>query len=118
LARLQPRIVVDGVLLGHVLPRHDPTDVNQPWYIERLPTTAEEAAADFAAFPHDRMFLGHYHRWMIATPEAVLPWQGESPFRFAPGRRALVVVAAVCDGWCALYDTSADLLTPLTVDGG
>jgi hypothetical protein len=118
MARLKPRLEVEGVLLSHVLPRHDPCDVTQPWYIERLPATAEEAAPDFAAFPHRRMFLGHYHRWLIATPEGVVSWQGECAFPFAPARRYLVVIAAVCDGWCGLYDTTTDLLTPLGLDRG
>src|SRR5262249_1095976 len=31
MARLKPRLEVEGILLGHVLPRHDPTDITQPW---------------------------------------------------------------------------------------
>ena len=112
MARLRPRLEVEGVLLGHVLPRHDPTDVAQPWYIDEPPVTAEDAAPDFAAFPHRRMFLGHYHRWQVVTPEGSVPWSSDYPFPFDHDRRYLVVVAAVCDGWCALYDTGTDVLTP------
>jgi hypothetical protein len=43
---------------------------------------AEQAIPDFAAFPHRRMFLGHYHRWLVVTPEGALPWSGERPIAF------------------------------------
>ncbi|MDR3637219.1 MAG: metallophosphoesterase family protein [Isosphaeraceae bacterium] len=111
--RLRPRMEVEGALFGHVLPSLDPTDLTQPWYVVSFPETPEAAAAEFSAFPHARMFLGHYHRWAIATPEGLLDWSGERPFRFEPSQRYLVVVAAVCDGFCAVYDTTADVLTPL-----
>jgi hypothetical protein len=112
--RLRPRVEVDGALFGHVLPSLDPTDVTQPWYVVRFPETPEAAAREFAAFPHRRMFVGHYHRWAIATPEGVCDWTGSSPFRFEHDQRYLVVIAAVCDGFCAVYDTTADVLVPLT----
>jgi hypothetical protein len=112
MGRLRPRLEVEGVLLGHVLPGLDPTDVQQPWYVERAPETAEAAAPHFAAFPHRRMFVGHYHRWLAVTPGGALPWSGESPIAFDPDRRYLLVVAAVCDGFCAIYDTETDVVTP------
>jgi hypothetical protein len=110
--RLQARMEVEGVLLGHVLPCLDPTDVEQPWYVERAPDSAQAAARDFAAFPHRRMFVGHFHRWLAVTPDGPLAWSGDRPICFAPDRRYLVVVAAVCHGWCAIYDTEEDLFTP------
>jgi hypothetical protein len=112
---LEPRIEVEGVLLGHVLPGIDPTDVQQPWYVERAPMTAEAAAPHFAAFPHRRMFVGHFHRWLAVTPEGALPWPGNAPFALDPAKRYLVVIAAVCDGWCAIYDTDSDVLTPCNI---
>jgi hypothetical protein len=110
--RLQPRMEVGGVLLSHVLPCLDPTDVGQPWYVERPPRTAEAAAPNFAAFPHGRMFVGHFHRWLAVTPVGALNWSGEGPIHFEPDERYLVVIAAVSDGWCAFYDTETDVLTP------
>lgn len=112
MGRLTPRLEIEGILLGHVLPHHDPTDVTQPWYVERAPETAEAAACDFAAYPHRRMFLGHYHRWLVVSPEGPLPWCATLPFAFDPERRYMVVIGAVCDGWCAVYDTEADVLIP------
>jgi hypothetical protein len=110
--RLQSRMDVEGVLLGHVLPCLDPTDIEQPWYVERAPETAEAAERNFAAFPHRRMFVGHFHRWLAVTPKGPLSWSGDRPIRFDLDQRYLVVVAAVCDGWCAIYDTRTDVLTP------
>jgi hypothetical protein len=113
--RLTPRYEVEGVLLCHVLPCLDPTDISQPWYVERAPVTAEAAAPNFAAFPHRRMFVGHFHRWLAVTQNGPVEWSGESPIRLSADLRYLVVVAAVCNGWCAIYDTEADVLTPLAV---
>jgi hypothetical protein len=112
MAQLRPRLAIDGVLLAHVLPRHDPTDLMQPWYVDRLPETAAAAVPDFAAFPHRRMFLGHYHRWLVMTPAGAVPWSSADPLALDPAHRYLVAVAAVCDGWCAVYDTESDVLTP------
>jgi hypothetical protein len=109
--RLQARMEVEGVLLSHVLPCLDPTDVEQPWYVVRAPQTAEAAACNFAAFPHRRMFVGHFHRWLAVTPGGPLAWSGDRPMIFDAAQRYLVVVAAVCNGWCAIYDTEADVLT-------
>ncbi len=110
--RLKARMEVEGVLLSHVLPCLDPTDIEQPWYVERAPETVEAAARNFAAFPNRRMFVGHFHRWLAVTPEGPMDWRGNRPIRFEANHRYLVVVAAVRDGWCAIYDTVSDSLSP------
>ena len=110
--RLRPRLEVEGVLFSHVLPCLDPTDLSQPWYVERFPTTAEQAEPNFAAFPHRRIFVGHYHCWGIATPSGALAWEGNCPFFYNPNERYLTVIAAVREGHCAVYDIEADWLLP------
>jgi hypothetical protein len=110
--RLQPRMEIQGVLLSHVLPCLNPTDVDQPWYVEGAPETPEAIHRNFAAFPHRRIFVGHFHRWLAVTPDGPLSWSGAGPIRFNPDQRYLVVIAAVCDGWCAIYDTDTDTLIP------
>ena len=112
MSRLRPRMEVEGVLLSHVLPCLDPTDVTQPWYVERFPECAADAERNFAAFPHRRMFVGHYHRWRVADTSGALPWEGDRPLLFEPGERYLVGLAAVREGFCAVYDTDADRLVP------
>jgi hypothetical protein len=109
---LQARMEVEGVLLSHVLPCLDPTDIEQPWYVERAPRTAAAAARNFAACSHHRIFVGHFHRWLAVTSDGAMDWVGDRPISFDPGRRYLVIVAAVRDGWCAIYDTATDVLTP------
>jgi hypothetical protein len=56
--------------------------------------------------------MGHLHRWLLGTPDGLLPWQGETPVRLDHSRRHLVVVHAVWDGWCALFDTQTNDLIP------
>ena len=116
--RLTARHELEGILFGHVLPCLDPTDVEQPWYVERAPVTPEAVARNFAAFPHRRMFVGHFHDWMVITPDGPVRWSGDRPIQFNRDRRYLVVVAAVRDGYCAIYDTETDVLTPRNLHCG
>jgi hypothetical protein len=57
-------------------------------------------------------FVGHYHRWLLVTPEGLLPWSGDRRVVLEPRRRYLVSVHAVCEGKCALFDTASNQLTP------
>jgi hypothetical protein len=63
------------------------------------------------------MFTGHMHRWLIARQDGVMPWDGTTPISLPAPERYLVVVAAVCDGWCATYDTASGELTPIFLRG-
>ena len=58
------------------------------------------------------MFVGHFHRWFVGTPDGVLEWEGSGPIWLDPQRRHLVVVHGVCDGKCAKFDTMTNMLTP------
>ena len=53
------------------------------------------------------------HRWLLGTPDGLLPWRGENPVHLGGPTRYLVVVHAVWDGRCALFDTETNELTPL-----
>ena len=112
---LSPCLELEGCLFTHGLPHWDPTDP-AVYYLGARPETAEGLAGSFRASAHHVTFVGHFHRWLAATPEGCLAWGGE-PILLDPGRRYLVVVAAVCDGWCAIYDTEADVLTPCDLRG-
>jgi hypothetical protein len=112
MATLQPRMEVGGCWFTHVLPWLDPTDPEQPWYLEGPPLTPEAAAPCFAAATHRVIFTAHFHRWLIASPTARSPWDGQRPITLSPDERHLIVVAAVCDGWCAVFDTDTNELYP------
>ena len=60
--------------------------------------------------------MGHFHRWLAVTPDGPCRLARRKPDSIDPDIRYLVVVAAVCNGWCAIYDTETDVLTPLQFD--
>jgi predicted phosphodiesterase len=116
--RLRAKLEIDGCLFTHIEPRLDPSQLEDLWCCEAHPDTPERVAPSFAAVPHRLMFMGHNHRWIIARPGEVFPWRGDGPFAFDPAKRYLIVVHAVCDGWCALFDPAASLLIPVVLDEG
>ena len=79
----------------------------------RPPDTVERAGRSFAAVAHRFLFLGHFHRWLLMTPGGAIPWIGTEPVRLGAWERSLVVVAAVSDGHCAIFDTERTELIPL-----
>ncbi len=109
---LRPRLEIDGCLFTHVEPWLDPHKVEDLWYFDGPPGSPEQLARSFAAFPHRALFIGHMHRWLLGTPEGLLPWRGEGPVRLDSRTRNLVVVHAVCDGRFALFDTETNELLP------
>ena len=113
---LQPRMEMDGCLFSHVEPWLDPEKIEDLWYFEGLPETTEQVARSFAAVPNRLIFVGHYHRWLLATPEGLQPWVGDRPIVLDAAHRYLVAVHAVCDGRCALFDTGTNQLIPLAVE--
>jgi hypothetical protein len=108
---LRPRLELDGCLFTHGLPCWDPTDP-VVFYLGERADSAEGQAQSFAAVPHELLFLGHFHRWVAATPRGGLDWDGTTPLQLQPCERYLVVIAAVADGWCAVYDTATRRLEP------
>jgi hypothetical protein len=111
MATLRPRLEMEGCLFTHGLPHWDAADP-AVFYLGPRPETAEGLAGTFAASGHRVVFTGHFHRWLLATPDGLLPWDVGRPVVLQPGRRYLCVVAAVCDGWCALFDTASGELVP------
>lgn len=108
---LAPRLEVEGCLFTHGMPCIDPAD-GTAYYLDPRPEGPGGAALALAASPCGVSFLGHYHRWLAATPGGLLPWEGREPLRLDPGERYLIVVGAVSGGECGLYDTETRVLTP------
>ena len=112
MGRLQPRLEVEGCHFTHIEPWLNPEKIEDLWYFEGSPETPEQAARSFAAVPNRLIFIGHYHRWLLVTPEGVQPWVGDRPIFLNANQRYLVSVHAVCDGWCALFDSVTNELVP------
>jgi hypothetical protein len=114
--RLQPRLEVEGCLFTHVEPWLDPENLDDLWYFDGLPETPQRVARIFAAVPNRVTFMGHYHCWLLVTPEGVQAWVGHGPIVLDSRDRHLVVIDAVCRGKCALFDTETSVLTPFELD--
>ena len=117
LGTYRPSLTVADCHLSHVEPFRDLSDIMGLWHFGPLPTTAELTAPSFAAVPQRVLFTGHRHRWFLATPAGDTGWDGKSPITLTPPGRYLVVVQAVCEGGCAVYDTDTGVLTPVHFRG-
>jgi predicted phosphodiesterase len=113
MGRLRPRLEVEGCLFTHLEPWLDPEKIEDLWYFDGPPETPEQVARIFAAAPNRVMFIGHYHRWLLVTPEGLRPWSGDEPIVLEVVNRYLVAAHAVCAGRCALFDTGTNELIPL-----
>jgi len=65
----------------------------------------------FNAKPHRLMFAGHYHNWLLVTPDGIADWEGECPIRL-DGGRYFVVVGGLLEGRYAILDTETSQLVP------
>jgi hypothetical protein len=113
MATMQPHLVVDGCRFSHVEPWLDATKPENLWYYEGPPDTPDKAQRSFEAVPERRLFIGHIHRWLVMRPEGRVAWNGEQPLTLNEESRFLIAVAAVLEGWCAIYDTAKSQLTPI-----
>src|SRR3954447_7614199 len=98
MGRLRPPLGGGGCLFPHVEPRLDAEKIEDLWYFDGPPETPEQLARIFEAAPNRVLFVGHYHRWLLVTPEGLQPWAGEGPTVLEAGGRYLVSVHAVCAG--------------------
>jgi predicted phosphodiesterase len=108
---LRPRLEVAGCLFTHGLPCWDETDP-EVYYLGDRPDTKEGQASSFEVSHDATVFVGHFHCWLAATLQGRLDWDCNSPLILLPDQRYLIVVAAVCDGWCAVFDTDSRTLMP------
>jgi hypothetical protein len=112
MGRLEPRLELEGCLFAHVEPWLDPEKLEDLWFYDGPPETTEKAARSFAAVPNRLIFVGHFHHWLVASPEGLQPWAADRPIVLDAAHRYLVAIHAVCAGWCALFDTGTNELTP------
>ncbi len=114
---LRPRLDVGGCHFTHVEPWLNPEELLDLWYFEGLPNEQSKLVRIFQAVPNRVMFAGHYHQWLLATPEGINAWKGESPICLDQGRY-FVVVGALCEGQFATFDTATSELVPFNVGDG
>ncbi|MFO0875971.1 MAG: metallophosphoesterase family protein [Gemmataceae bacterium] len=112
-ARLRPRLEIADCSFSHVDPWLDAENLADLSCGDGPPGSLGRLARCFLAVPHHVLFLGHFHRWMAATEQGAIDWNGERPLHLNSTGRYLVVVHAVCQGWGAIYDTESLKLTPV-----
>jgi hypothetical protein len=118
MGRLRPRLEIEDCLFTHIEPWLDPEKIEDLWWFEGPPDTPERAAQSFAAMPHRVMFVGHFHRWFLASTGEAAPWDGRTAITLNVAARYLVGVHAVVNGHCAVYDTVNTLLVPFDLTQG
>jgi predicted phosphodiesterase len=115
MASLKPRLLVGGCHFTHVEPWLNPEELADLWYFEGPPDDQSKLERIFNAVPNRIMFAGHYHKWLLVTPDGMRDWKGDSPIRLHHGRY-FVVVGALCEGQFAIFDTDSSELLPFSVD--
>ena len=111
---LHPRLVVGDCHFMHVEPWLNPMEVTDLWYYEGPPDSKAKVERIFGGVPQRILFGGHYHRWLLVTPDGMRDWNGERPIRLQPGR-FFVVIGALSQGRFATFDTETSELIPFNV---
>ena len=111
MSSLRPRLDIDGCHFTHVEPWLDPENLTDLWYFDGPPNEHGKLARIFSAVPNRLMFAGHFHKWLLATPDGIGGWKGDVPVRLTNGRY-FVVVGALCEGRYATFDTDTSELVP------
>ena len=112
---LRPRLEIGGCHFMHVEPWLNPEEVADLWYFEGPPDEHGQLDRIFNAVPNRIMFAGHFHKWLLATPDGISEWMGDTPIRLEHGRY-FVVVGALCEGQFAIFDTDTSELLPFNED--
>jgi len=109
---LRPRLDLEGCHFTHVEPWLNPEEVADLWYFKGPPDEHGKLERIFNSVPNRVMFAGHFHKWLVATPDAIGDWNGERPIRLRDDERYFVVVGAICEGAYAVFDTDTSVLMP------
>ena len=109
---LRPRLDIDGCHFTHVQPWLNPEDVADLWYFEGPPDEQGKLDRIFDSVPNRVMFVGHFHNWLLATPEKISEWNGDRPIRLLDHERYFVVVGALWEGRYAVFDSDTSVLMP------
>lgn len=112
-ASLEPQLVVGQCRFSHNEPWLDARKLEELWYFPGIPVTRKQAYQSFDSVPEKYLFMGHYHCWIVIGSRGELQWDAASPLLLTSENRYLIVVAAVYDGWCSIFDTDPGVLIPI-----
>lgn len=112
---LKPRLEIADCSFSHIEPWLNPEEIVDLWYFHGPPDEPWKRDRIFEAAPNRVMFMGHYHCWLVVTPEKQLDWNGQTPIDLSDGQ-FMVVVDALLKGSFAIYDTNTALLTPFNLE--
>jgi len=112
-SRLEPHLVLENCRFSHIEPWRDPTSIPDLWHIGEMSDLLSRAPRCFSAVPEAFLFMGHYHRWLIAGSDGTVIPEVERPLLLTSAARYLVVTGAVKHGWCATFDSITAELTPI-----
>ena len=112
---LHSRIVIDDCYFAHIEPWLNPDLLEDLWFFDGMPETAQRRQQIFSAQPQRVFFAGHYHRWLLISPDRTEAWDGSTPICLKDGQH-FVVLDALVKGSFATYDTVTGWLIPYNVD--
>lgn len=110
--KLESRLEIGGVAFTHGAPWWDPTDPIV-YYLAERPGEFKDC---FDRFEDRLSFVGHFHQWFVATPGESGSWDGTNALSLDAHQRYQVIIHAVMNGWCALFDAENQELMPYRLD--
>lgn len=112
---LKARLLTENCYFSHIEPWLNPEELSDLWYLNGPPDSNKDLNRIFNSCDHRYMFSGHYHRWLLSTPDRIHDWSGYAPVSLKRDR-SFVVVGALCEGRFATFDTETCVLTPFNID--
>lgn len=111
---LTSQVVLEDCYFAHIEPWLDPNSMEDLWFFDGTPDTPDRRLKIFQTRPQRILFAGHYHLWMLLSPEGAIDWNGREPICLKNGQY-FVVLDAVLNGACATYETDSGWLTPIHI---
>ncbi len=115
MSQLRPRLEIGDCLFSHIEPWLDANNLADLWYYDGPPENPAALKRIFGAVTNRVIFVGHYHRWLLATPRRVDSWRGNVPVQLREEQQYFVAVGALCDGDFCTFDTQTNWLLPFRI---
>lgn len=104
-----PSLTLEDCYFAHIEPALDPRAFEDLWLEPDGAGSEPWVRRNLEASLARLTFMGHLHRWILAVDGARVAWEGDT-YIIHPESRALVALGAVCDGWCATFDSDTGTL--------